>query len=1141
MRRISVLGLSVFREIKRTLGRYIAIFAIIALGVGFFAGLRVSTDSMLKTADEYFREKNLYDFRLISTLGLTEEDLAAFAGLEGVKKAAGSVSVDFLCESSDGDMVIRAHSLTDGMNELDLVAGRMPQAGNECVLDAMFFGRETVGAVLELSEENSEDVFDSFAYDAYTVVGFANAPYYANFERGSTTLGQGKLAGFVCLPPEGFSMDLYTEIFLGLEDGGAIYSEEYEAALDKMEPAVSALLEERASLRYESLESEALAKIEDAQAELDEGRETYRSERADAERELDEALEKLDDARRELDDGWKKLEDGKTELRKQKADAEIEFAQARQELDDGWTELEKGKTELREQKTDAEKRFADAQAGLHEAARRIEEGETQLEQCRSLYAAGEALMSGINAAGIGKKYASPDELIAELAGGTNQILSTIADRALADYGMTAQTLCAAWDAAAQQIGAPLSGETISALESALADARASHHDGTAQLEEARNGAEAAFAEAEKKIAASEAQLNAGETEYAENRVAADDAISKAEREIADSEQKLKDGEDEYADGLREYEDGRAEADEKFAEAEQKLADGQQELDEAREKLGELEEPSTYVLDRSTNIGCATLDNDMGIVRGVSRVFPLFFFLVAALVCVTTMTRMVDEQRTQNGVLKALGYSGGAIAGQYLFYAGSASALGCIAGFLLGSRFLPMALWRVYRIMYAIDRPAELVLDWRLFAACTALFLVCALGATYLVCRRDLRESAAELIRPKSPPAGKRILIERVKFIWKRVKFLHKVSIRNILRYKKRMFMMILGVGGCTALLLTGFGIRDSIKHILDYQYDEIELYDCSVSFKNALDEAAAESFCSDYASELEDVAFLHLSSMDLTAGGKTLSINAVGFETEPDGFVDLHEGDTELSWPGVGETVIDYRLAVDCGLKTGDVIILRDSELRELTLTVSGIFDNYIYDYAFIRADTFREQWGAAPEIKGAYIKLADGADTHAAAAKMVGDENVAAVNVVNDMRERVGNMLSSMDYVVLIVLVCAGALAFIVLYNLTNISIGERRREIATLKVLGFYPNESAAYVFRENMVLTGISALVGLPMGYALLWYVMSQIKIKSFYFGCRAAPLSYVLAVALTFVFAAAVAFLLYFKLEKIDMADSLKAIE
>ena len=1140
MQRSSVLARSILRQIRGTLGRYLAIFAIIALGVGFFAGLRVSTDAMLKTAGDYLRENRLYDFRLISTLGFTEKDVAAFAALEGVETAAGSVYADFLCTGSDGDVVFRAHRLTGDLNRVDLVAGRLPETGSECLLDATYFGEDSIGTVLTLSGENTGETFDTFACDAYTVVGLVNAPYYVNFERGTTALGQGRLAGFIYLPAEGFDTEYYTEIFLSLGACGDLYTDEYEAAVDGMEPSVSDLLEKRAMERYDSLEADALSEIADAQAELDEARGDYLEKRADTERELDDARAELENARQELDDGWKQLADGKEELSTKKADTERRLADARRKLDDGWAELKKGKTELASRREEAERDLSAARSQLDEASGQIARGEARLEQCRSLWTAGNALVTGINA-GLGRQYGSPNELIADLASGTDPLLTAAADGALADYGMTADSFCAAWTQAEGQLGAPLGEEILTALASELDNARAAYGESAAQLEAAEKEAEASLADAEARIAASEAQLNSGESEYSRNRRSAYDAIAQAERELADAEQELTDGEGEYSDGLREYEDARVEADQAFAEAEQKLADGQREVDEAREKLGELEKPSTYVLDRSANIGCATLENDMGIVRGVSRVFPLFFFLVAALVCVTTMTRMVDEQRTQNGVLKALGYGSGAIVGQYLFYAGSASALGCVAGFLLGSRFLPMALWQVYRIMYSIDRPVAFVLDWKLFAACTALFLACSLGATYLVCRRDLSESAAELIRPKAPPAGKRILIERVTFLWKRVKFLHKVSIRNILRYKKRMVMMILGVGGCTALLLTGFGIRDSIQHILDYQYDEIETYDCSVSFRNAVSGEEMDEFRAAHAGDLAGSVFVHVGGMDLSAAGETVSVNAVVFEEDMDGFIDLHRGEEHLAWPGPGETVIDYRLSREYGIETGDVITLRDPDLREVTLTVSGIFDNYIYDYAFIRADTFREQWGFVPEIRTAYLKLTEDTDQHAAAASMLGDENVAAVNVLNDMRERIGSMLSSMNYIVLIVLVCAGALAFIVLYNLTNISINERRREIATLKVLGFYPGESAAYVFRENMILTGISALIGLPMGYALLWYVMRQIKISSFYFGCRAAPLSYVLAVALTFVFAAVVAFLLYFKLEKIDMADSLKAIE
>ena len=1140
MRKSSVLALSVLREIKRTLGRYLAIFAIIALGVGFFAGLRVSTDAMLKTAGDYLRETKLYDFRLISTLGLLEEDVAAFAGLDGVEAAVGSVTADVLCVRGGGDVVLRAHMLTGDMNRVDLLAGRMPQAGNECLLDASFAGENRIGSELTLSAENTEKTLDVFAYDAYTVVGIVHSPHYVNFERGTTALGQGSLSGFFFLPAEGFDTEVFTEIFLSLGEHGDLFTDEYNAAVDDMEPEVSALLEARAAERYDSLEADALSQIADAQAELDEGREAYRSERADAQRELDDALEALNDARAELDDGWAQLADGKDELQKQKLDAETRLADARRKLDEGRAELEQGRAELDVRREEAEQGFADAAAELDEAAGRLAEGEAQLEQCRSLYAAGEALTLGINA-GLGRQYATPNALVADLASGTDALLAAAADRALESYGFTAASFCETWAQAEAQLGAPLSGETLAALAAGLDDARTRYDEGDAQLEQTREEAEASFAEAEAQLTEAEAQLDAGETAYIESRNAAYAAIAEAEQELSDAEQTLADGEADYSDGLREYEDARAEAERSFAEAEETLADGQRELDEAREKLGELEKPSTYVLDRSANVGCATLENDMGIVRGVSRVFPLFFFLVAALVCVTTMTRMVDEQRTQNGVLKALGYGGGSIVGQYLSYAGSASALGCVSGFLLGSRFLPMALWRVYQIMYSIDRPVAFVLDWKLFAACTALFLLCSMGATWLVCRRDLKESAAELIRPKAPAAGKRILIERATWLWKRVGFLHKVSIRNILRYKKRMVMMILGVGGCTALLLTGFGIRDSIRHIVDYQYDEIEQYDCAVSFRKALSGEEAEAFRSEHAGDLADAVFLHVSAMDLSAKGKTLRVNTVAFEEDLDAFIDLHRGEEKLAWPGPGETVVDYRLAAEVGLSVGDTVTIRDPELREMTLTVSGIFDNYIYDYAFIRADTFRAQWGTEPEIKTAYLNLAEGAEGHAVAASILNDGNVTGVSVLNDMRERIGNMLSSMDYIVLIVLVCAGALAFIVLYNLTNITINERRREIATLKVLGFFPNETTAYVFRENMILTLLSALVGLPMGYALLRYVMGQIRISTFYFGCRAEPLSYVLSVALTFVFAATVAFLLYFKLEKIDMADSLKAIE
>ncbi len=1068
---------SLLRQIRGSLGRYLAILAIIALGVGFFAGLRVTKTAMVDTADAYLNELNLFDFRLVSTLGLTQEDVDSFSALDGVSQAVGSVSVDFLRETDDGaQSVLHAHMLTDGVNGVDLVAGRMPERGDECVVDALSFPESSIGEQIVLSSGNTGDTLDQFAYDAYTIVGVANAAYYINFERGSTSLGSGTVSGFVYLPADGFDSEYFTELFLTVERAGEIYSDEYQAQIDALTPAVEQLLEQRAQLRYDTLRADAIDQIEQAQSELDDGRATYESERADAEAQLADAQQQLADSRAELDDGWASLADGREELAQQRADAQAQF--------------------------DA------AEAELAATLETLDETLSQLDSARTLLTAGETLTAGIDAA-LGTAYGEPAALVAALSAGEDPMLSAAVEQALSSSDMTVTEFLEAWTAAEAALGAPLSTQTLAAAQAQLDAGREQYDSGVQQLAASRADAEAQFAA--------------------------------AEQELSDAEQTLRDGETSYAEGLAEYEQSERDAQSEFADAEQELIDAQAEIDDAWAEVDEIEPATVYVLDRTTNVGYASLENDASIVEGVSRVFPLFFFLVAALVCVTTMTRMVEEQRTQTGVLKALGFCNGAIAGQFLAYAGSASAIGCVSGFLLGSWLLPMVLWEVYQIMYDINRSVAFVLDWGLFALCTLMYLVCALGATWLVCRRSLSEAAAELIRPKAPKAGKRILFERVKFIWKRVPFLYKVSIRNILRYKKRMLMMIIGIGGCTALILTGFGIRDSIQNIVDFQYDEIDLYDCAVVFRSEPSETRRAALLEACGDQVEDVLYLHAGSADVTGDGQTVTANLIVSDEPVSGFVSLHDDSGELAWPQTGEALINYRLADACGIAVGDTITLRCGDDGTLRVRIAGIFDNYINDYIYISADTCRDQWGSAPEMSTAYLLAADGADVHQLAADALGVSGVAQVSVNDDMRERVGSMLTSLDYVVLIILLFAGALAFIVLYNLANITITERQREIATLKVLGFYPRETGAYVFRENLIQTAISGLVGLPLGVALHWYVMSQIKISGIYFDCRIAPLSYVLAYVLTFAFAAIVAVFLYFKLDRINMAESLKSIE
>ena len=845
---------SVFRTIRTTFARYLAILAIIALGVGFFAGLRVTKQSMLKTADDYLEELSLYDFRLISTLGFTEEDVDAFRALDGIEGAFGAYSADFITTSESGsDVVLHAHSLSEGVNGLDLIAGRLPTAKNECVLDAKYADENKIGSVISLSENNPEETKNAFSEEAYTVVGIANAAAYLNYERGSTSLAAGTVGGFVYLLPEGFTSQVYHEIYLTIPRAGEIYSDAYEGAPDAVRGGVEALLSERADLRYRTLYDGYAAQLEAAQVLIDQ--------------------------------------------------------------------------------------------------LKVQLGETH--------------------------------------------------------------------------------PTVLSAEETLAEKRA--------------------------------------------------------------------------------------------------------------ELAAFTAPVVYTLDRNSNAGYVSLDNDTSIVSGVATVFPLFFFLVAALVCTTTMTRMVGEQRTQNGTLKALGYGNGAILSQYLIYAGSASLVGCIGGFLLGSRLLPMALWEVYQIMYSVNRPVAFVLDWGLFALCTALFLLCSLGATTLVCFRDLRESAAQLIRPKAPAAGKKILLERVTLIWRRLPFLHKISIRNICRYRGRLFMMMLGIGGCTALLLTGFGIWDSIQPMAKNQYTEIDLYDASVNFLSGLDETDENAFLEESGTSRENAAFLYCETVQAVLGDGEKELKLVAYDTPPTGFVDLHDGKKAIAFPTRGEAVIDYRFAHAEGISVGDTLTLRGTGQNTVTVRVSGIFDNYIYDYVYVTRDTLEEAWGEELPTNTAYLRFSDGTDPHEAGAALLGISGVSRMTLTEDMQTRVTNMLGSLGYIIVIVLVCAGALAFIVLYNLTNIAIAERTRELATIKVLGFHAHEQNAYVFRENLILTGLSCVLGIPLGIALLHYVMAQIKVGSFYFGTHISPLSFLLSILITFVFTLIVDLTLKAKIRRINMAEALKAIE
>ncbi len=1027
-----------FRGIRNSLGRFFAIMAIIALGVGFFAGLRVTKTAMLKTGGDYLEDRHFFHFRLVSTLGLTQEDVEAFQNEPGVAHAEGSVCADLLISQEGKDLVMKMILLPRDVNLVTVVSGRLPENAHECVVDALSYPASVIGTTLQLSDANGEDDVSVCRYREYTIVGLVASPLYLNFERGTTSLGDGTVSGFFYVPESGLSYEVYTEINVRLNEDAEMYSDAYDTLEEAYEPHLTDLLATRAEIRYEDLRADAQTQIDDAQAEIDDGQ----AELDDAVQTLSDGEAAYRDRQAELERSQQAYQDGLVTL----AEAEQTLAEGKAALDVLSDQLTQAEDALRQSREELDRYHAQADA----AQQALDARRAALDPADPNY--------GYYLAALDEQQAALDETYAEL------------DAAEAEYASQAEKL-----AAGKQL---------------LAEKTREYENGVAELERTRQKLDAAG------------------------------------RAIHDAEVKLADARKELDEGWAEVEENR-----------KKLEDARLELDDARADLAALTLPDTYVLGRSTNIGYMCFESDTGIVESVSNVFPLFFFLVAALVCITTMTRMVDEERTQVGTLKALGFSDHAIMGNYLLYALIASLAGCTVGFLLGSWVFPKVLWIVYDIMYDFYRPIDYVLDWKLAGISVAMYLVCALLATWSACKAELHEPAASLIRPKAPKPGKRIWLEHIPPVWNRLKFLHKVSARNVFRYKKRLFMMVLGIGGCMALLLTGLGLGDSIQNIVDDQFDEISIYDIGITYREDVTQADREALPDGYTA-----SFLHESTADVYSGEAVKSAHLVIPSENTDEFVCLKtERGEPVAMPRQGETVLNTRLAEDLGVGIGDTVTLYDDSHRPMELRITGTYVNYIYNYIYIDAASCEAAWGSTPEVRTAYVRVPEGIDLHQAAAVLAGLDNVGAVSVNDDMRVRVNSFLSNLNYIVLLVIFCAAALAFIVLYNLTNINIGERVREIATLKVLGFYPPETSAYVFRENMVLTLIGAAVGVPLGILLHRFVMDQIRIDVVTFHVRIAPLSYLIAAVLCLIFALIVAFFMRLRIRKINMAESLKAAE
>ncbi|MCI9547976.1 MAG: FtsX-like permease family protein [Oscillospiraceae bacterium] len=1081
------LSTDALREIRGTFNRYVSILVLAALAVAFLAGLRTTAPDMQYTADNYYDRTRLMDGYVLSTLGLTQGDLDALAASAGVEAVEGSRDLDAVAV----DRIVSVRSMPQELDLLEVREGRLPQSADECVTENLLLVKLglQVGDRLELTLE--EDGQGDLVNTAYTIVGVVDSPLYVSLDRGASSLGSGSVDAFVYVPGENFTFEHYTCAYFTGEGLAALdtYGEEYEDRLDALVDSLDPLAEERARLRYDEL-------IGDAQNELDDARKELEDAKAEAERELADAWRELQDARRELDGGWEEYRDGEDAYAR-------ETAGAQRALNDALAGLRRGERDL----ADGRARYQDGLAEYNDGLGSYEEGVAQYEEA---------------AAPLEEQKARLEESWAQY------------HAALAPYEGTPQYDMAVSQMAAQKAQLDGAQAQIDAGYEQLAPVKAELDRAKAELDEAKRELDQALAD----IDQAEIDLRNGWSDYNRGVRELNDARIQGRQELDDALAELNDGEREYADGLKEYEDGRKEADGEIVGAQKKLDDAQDELDD-------VEECEWYVLGRFTNAGIVGYSQDSGRVSNLANVFPVIFFLVAALACLTTMTRMVEEQRTQIGALKALGFSRLAISKKYIGYAFSASLVGGILGLALGCTLIPLVIANAFNIMYAI--PAlEFKPQIGLYFGAVLAAVACTTGAALWACLSTLMAAPADLMRPRAPKAGKRVFLEHIRPLWRRLTFTWKVTMRNLFRYQRRFWMTVIGIGGCTALIVAGFGLHESIFSILNEQFDHVFRYDALLGLDAGQEElAAVERYLAD-SPWVED----YLQGSDILVEASTRGpaqsayLRTVADQERFAQFIRLsHRLDGTPAVLTADGVVVTEKLAELLEVSPGDTITLEEDGKR-VEARVADIAENYAYHYIYVSEEYYRVLFGKDAQrnvMLLRYSEEAGEAESDAVSADLMAMDGVDSYSYIATLRDNFTDSMEAIDYAVVIIITAAAALAFVVLYNLTNINITERVRELATLKVLGFFDREVTAYVYRENLFLTLFGIVLGLVMGRFLHAWMVLTVEVEMVMFGRTAPPYAYWLAAVLTVVFSIAVNVAAHYKLKKVDMVESLKTVE
>lgn len=1093
-----------YMEIRKSPGRFLSILFIAALGVAFFSGIRASEPDMRLTGDAYFDESNLMDIKALSTYGVTQDDVDAISKIDGVEHAEGAYSADFMQIVDKKQKVLHVISLQDELNQVKLSDGQMPQKAGECLADQD--AGYKVGDTIKLRSGTSDEVTDTLTTDTLKVVGLCSSPMYISYGRGSATIGTGTISAFVMVPEETFDMDVYTEVYVQVKGAKneVAFTDGYDKKVQQVLDSIQDITDERAEIRKNELVSEAQEKIDEAREELEQGR-------ADAASELADAAAKIADAEEQLTSGKAQITSGK----KQIASAKNTLSKKERELEQAQNQYNAGLAQLQEGEAQYEAGLAQYEAAKSEAEAKIQSGREEIEKKKQELAEAPAQLEQLKQMVAGLEQKQTAGIITEKEEATLKELKENKIPQLEYFIANGEQLIASGEA------------ELDAAQKQLDDTAAT----LAQTKSELDAAKASLNGVPQQLASGKAQIQSGWAE-----------IRKQEKKLEEGAAEIAENEAKVAEAKIEYANGEEEAAQKIAEGEQKIAD-------AEAKVQDIEKPTWYVYDRDTLTEYSGYGENAERLGAIGRVFPVLFFLVAALISLTSMTRMVEEQRTAIGTMKALGYSKMSIAKKYLGYALIATAGGSVLGVLIGEKILPYIIVYAYGILYQhithILVPYQWIYAWMAAAAA----IVCTMAATFFACYKELVAQPAVLMRPPAPKNGQRVLLERIKFIWKHLSFTWKSCIRNLTRYKKRFFMTVFGIGGCMGLMLVGYGIKDSCYEIAELQFRDIQMYDGSVYLKEDISDETRQNLL-DYMKDDSDISHYMQTSMKnvtLVNGKNKRDTYQVVFSEPKDvkDYFDFHDRKSKEEYTLDDEgVIISEKTGKLLNAKAGDTIEIKDKENGNKKVKIAHICENYMGHYIFFTPSYYEKVYGENSEYNSIFFAGQKGdtqEDYNKIGEDILTQDGALSVSYMRDIEKQLDDMLKSLNLVIVVLIISAGMLAFVVLYNLNTVNITERQRELATLKVLGFYDLEVAEHVYRENVLLTFIGAAVGVVLGKFLHAFIIDTVEVDTAMFGRNINFSSYMYSLLFTILFSLIVNGIMYFKLKKIDMVESLKSIE